>query len=78
MKTKLLRKIRKLCLIKYVSNNYKDKELVLFNKKNNTIKKNRIDAFMVSDLAFVLRELNQTELLSKYNNKRAYKTFKRL
>lgn len=80
MKTKLLRKIRKLCLIKYVLDEYKyNKELVLFNKKTNTIQKNKYEPiYSPTDLAFVLDELKQTKLLKQYWAKRAYKTFKRL
>lgn len=82
MKVKLLRKIRKLCLMKYVLDEHKyNKELVLFNKKTNAFQKNKwedIGYFSVPDLAFVLEELKQTKLLKKYWAKRAYKQFKKL
>ena len=80
MKTKLLRKIRKLCSIKYTfSDNKYHKELILFNKKANTIQKNRYEPmYSPPDLAFVLEELKQTKLLKQYWAKRAYKAFKRL
>jgi hypothetical protein len=80
MKTKLLRKIRKLCLIKYTSDNSKyHKELVLFNKKKNTIQRNKYEPiYSPPDLAFVLDELKQTKLLKQYWAKKAYKVFKRL
>jgi hypothetical protein len=80
MKTKLLRKIRKLCLIKYVldKHNY-NKELVLFNIKANSIQKNRYEPmYSPPDLAFVLDELKQTKLLKQYWDKRAYKQFKKI
>jgi hypothetical protein len=80
MKTKLLKKIRKLCLIKYVFDDYKYyKELILFNKKANTIQTNKYEPiYSPPDLAFVLDELKQTKLLKKYWAKKAYKTFKKL
>jgi hypothetical protein len=80
MKTKLLRKIRKLCLIKYVLDEYKyNKELILFNKKTNLIQKNKYEPiYSPTDLAFVLEELGEKELLKKYWAKKAYKQFKRL
>jgi len=80
MKTKLLRKIRKLCLIKYTFDNSKyNKELILFNIKANSIKKNTYEPmYSPPDLAFVLDELKQTKLLKKYWEKRAYKQFKKI
>ena len=80
MKTKLLRKIRKLCLIKYSFNDNKyHKELMLFNKKTNTIRKNRYETiYSLPDLAFVLEELKETKLLKQYWAKRAYKQFKKI
>lgn len=80
MKVKLLKKIRKLCLMKYVLDGYKyNKELILFNKKTNSIQKNRWESiYSVPDLAFVLDELKQTKLLKQYWAKRAYKQFKKI
>lgn len=80
MKTKLLRKIRKLCLIKYSFNDNKyHKELILFNKKTNLIQRNRYEPIhSPPDLAFVLDELNQINLLKQYWAKRAYKQFKKI
>jgi len=80
MRVKLLRKIRKLCLFRYVLDGYKyNKELILFNKKTNSIQKNRWEGMnTVPDLAFVLEELRETKLLKKYWAKRAYKQFKKL
>jgi hypothetical protein len=80
MKTKLLRKIRKLCLIKYVLDDYKyNKEMVLFNKKTNKIQKNRWEGLHTyPDLAFVLEELKEIKLLDKYWAKIAYKQFKKI
>jgi len=61
MKTKLLRKIRKSVLIKYVLNGYKyNKELVLFDIKNNRIQKNKWEGIhTIPDLAFVLEEVGE-------------------
>lgn len=80
MKTKLLRKIRKLCSIKYTFNDNKyHKELILFNNKTNTIQKNKYEPIVSPpDLAFVLDELKQTKLLKQYWAKRAYKQFKKI
>ena len=80
MKTKILRKIRKLCLMKYVLDDNKyHKELVLFNKKTNVFQKHRWEGiYRFPDLAFVLEELKETKLLKQYWAKRAYKKFKRL
>jgi hypothetical protein len=80
MKVKLLKKIRKLCLFRYVLDGYRyNKELILFNKKTNSIEKNRWDGLhTIPDLAFVLRELGEKDLLKKYWAKRAYKQFKKL
>ena len=80
MKTKLLKKIRKLCLIKYVFDEHRyNKELVLLDIKNNLIVKNRWSGLhTIPDLAFVLEELKETKLLKKYWDKKAFKTFKKL
>lgn len=80
MKTKLLRKIRKKFLIKYVIGEYKySKELFLFNIKTNVIKINRWEGVhTVPDLFFVLEELGESRLIKKYWAKKAWKTFKRL
>lgn len=80
MKTKLLRKIRKVFLMKYIlcENKY-NKELVLLDIKNSKIIKNQWHGLhTVHDLAFVLEELKETKLLKQYWNKKAYKKFKRL
>jgi len=80
MKTKLLKKIRKAFLIKYVLDNYKyNKELFLFDIKNSVIIKNRWEGIhTVPDLAFVLEKLGKQKLLKKYWDKKASKAFKRL
>jgi len=80
MRVKLLRKIRKLCLIKYVLDEHKyNKELVMFNKKTNAFQRNRYEPiYSTPDLAFVLDELKQTKLLKQYWSKRAYKQFKKI
>jgi len=77
MKTKLLRKIRKVFLMKYIFDEYKlNKELVLLDIKNGKIIKKQLH--IVPDLAFVLEKLKKPKLLKKYWGKRAIKTFKRL
>lgn len=79
MKTKLLKKIRKAFLIKYVLNNYNKfyKEMILLDIKNSVIIKNRYDSInTVPDLAFVLEELGEEKLLKKYWDKKAIKTFR--
>lgn len=80
MKVKLLRKIRKMCLMKYTFNDNKyHKELVLYIFKHNEIRKNRYEPiYSPPDLAFVLDELKQTKLLKKYWDKRSYKQFKKI
>jgi len=80
MKTKLLRKIRKVFLIKYVLDGNKyHKEMILFNKKTNKIQKNKWEGiFTTLDLAFVLEELGEQKLLKKYWAKKAWKTFRKL
>lgn len=81
MKTKLLKKIRKAFLIKYVLDDiYRyNKELVLLDIKKSVIIRNKFDGiYTVPDLAFVLKELKETKLLKKYWDKKARKAFKRL
>jgi len=80
MKTKLLRKIRKVFLIKYVLDGNKyNKEMILFNKKTNKIQKNKWEGiFTTLDLAFVLEELGEQKLLKKYWAKKAWIKFKKL
>lgn len=80
MKTKLLKKIRKAFLIKYVLDDYKyNKELVLLDIKKSVIIKNRYEGIhTVPNLAFVLEELGEKKLLKKYWDKKAHKAFKRL
>ena len=80
MKTKLLRKIRKLCLIKYTFYYSKyHKELVIFNKKSNSIQINKYEPiYSPPDLVFLLEQLGYTKLLKKYWEKRAYKQFKKI
>lgn len=80
MKTKLLKKIRKVFLFKYTLDyNGYHKQLILFNKKDSSIRKNRWEGtFITPDLEFVLRELGNQKLLTKYLNKKSYIRFKKL
>lgn len=80
MKTKLLKKIRKVFLFKYTLDyNGYHKQLILFNKKNNLIRKNAWESqFKTPDLEFVLREFGNQKLLTKYLSKKSYIRFKTL
>lgn len=80
MKTKLLKKIRKVFLFKYTFDYHGyHKQLILFNKKNNLIRKNAWESpFKTPDLEFVLRELGDKKLLNQYLNKKSYIFFKKL
>lgn len=81
MKTKLLKKIRKVFLFKYTLDyNGYHKQLILFNKKNSSIKKNRWEGTVITptDLEFVLRELGDKKLLNQYLDKKSYIRFKKL
>ena len=80
MKTKLLKKIRKVFLLKYILDyNGYHKQLILFNKKNNSIRKNTWESpFKTPDLEFVLSELGDKKLLNQYLNKKSYIKFKKL
>lgn len=80
MKTKLLKKIRKVFLFKYTLDYHGyHKQLILFNKKNNSIRKNAWeDLYKIPDLEFVLRELGDEKLLVEYMCKKSYIRFKKL
>lgn len=80
MKTKLLKKIRKVFLFKYTLDYHGyHKQLILFNKKNNSIRKNVWQSpFKTPDLEFVLRELGDEKLLVEYMRKKSYIIFKKL